>query len=123
VPPLLLRHLALLVHDLSRSRRFYETYFGFGTSSQWFGETLFVRNAEGFDLALMRGEPPPNPGAFHHFGFQAASADAVRQLQTRLQVDGVSIVEEVEEPDLVSFKCIDPDGYTVEVYCDPTYQS
>jgi catechol 2,3-dioxygenase-like lactoylglutathione lyase family enzyme len=115
MPPLV-RHLALLVADLGRARRFYEHYFGFGASSEWFGNTLFIRNAEGFDLALMPGEPPPNPGAFHHFGFLVDSAANVRQLQTRLQVDGVPIIEEVEEPDLVSFKCTDPDGYTVEVY-------
>ena len=41
----------------------------------------------------------------------------MRQLQKRLEVDGVAIVEVVDEPDLVSFKCTDPDGYTVEVYC------
>ncbi len=117
--PLLLRHLALLVHDLSRARRFYETYFGFDKDSQWFGgETLFIRNHEGFDVALMRGEHPPNPGAFHHFGFQTESPRDVRQLQKRLEMDGVPILEIVEEPDLVSFKCTDPDGYTVEVYCD-----
>jgi hypothetical protein len=28
---------------------------------------------------------------------------------------GVPIIEDVEEPGLVSFKCTDPDGYTVEV--------
>src|SRR4051795_8925554 len=112
-----LKHLALLVEDIRRARRFYETYFGFDAESEWFGQTLFIRNAEGFDLALMRGEHPPNPGAFHHFGFQVESREHVRQLQKRLEVDGVAIVEVVDEPDLVSFKCTDPDGYTVEVYC------
>ena len=112
----LLRHLALLVHDISRARHFYERYFSFDAGSEWMGQTLFIRNAEGFDLALMRGEHPPNPGAFHHFGFQVESAEQVRKLQTKMVVDAVPIVEEVEEPDLVSFKCTDPDGYTVEVY-------
>jgi len=79
---------------------------------------LFIRNADGFDLALMRGEHPPNPGAFHHFGFQLDSAHEVRQLHERMIADGVSIIETVEEPDLASFKCVDPDGYTVEVYKD-----
>ena len=117
----LLRHLALLVHDLRRARRFYESYFGFDGASEWFGDTLFIRNAEGFDLAFMHGDPPPNPGAFHHFGFHLDSAEQVRQLQNRMQVDGVPIIEEVEEQDLVSFKCTDPDGYTVEVYWGSSY--
>jgi catechol 2,3-dioxygenase-like lactoylglutathione lyase family enzyme len=120
-PPL--KHLALLVRDLRRARRFYEGYFGFDASSEWYGDTLFIRNAEGFDLALMRGEHPPNPGAFHHFGFQVDSADQVRQLRERMDINGVAILEDVEEPDLVSFKCADPDGYTVEVYWGATYPS
>ena len=113
-----LKHLAILVHDIRRARRFYETYFAFDADATWHGDVLFVRSDDGFDLALMRGEHPPNPGAFHHFGFLMGSADAVRQLQHRLTTDGVSIVETVDERDLVSFKCVDPDGYTVEVYSD-----
>jgi catechol 2,3-dioxygenase-like lactoylglutathione lyase family enzyme len=113
-----LKHLALLVHDIRRARRFYETYFAFDADSTWHGEVLFVRNADGFDLALMPGDPPPNPGAFHHFGFQLAGPDEVRAMQQRLVSDGVPIIETVDEPDLVSFKCVDPDGYTVEVYTD-----
>jgi catechol 2,3-dioxygenase-like lactoylglutathione lyase family enzyme len=79
---------------------------------------LFLHNEDAFDLALMRGEHPPNPGAFHHFGFQAGSAEAVRDLQRAIEAAGAPILEVVAEPDLVSFKCADPDGYTVEVYCD-----
>ena len=37
----------------------------------------------------------------------------------RMRADGVSIVEHDEEPDLVSFKCVDPDGWRVEVYWGP----
>lgn len=80
------------------------------------GDVLFIRNADSFDLALMRGEHPPNPGAFHHFGFQLPHPGAVRELQERLETDGVPIIEVVDESDLTSFKCTDPDGYTVEVY-------
>ena len=112
-----LRHLALLVHDIRRARRFYEDYFGFDRGDpQWFGDVLFVRNDEGFDLALMRGQHPPNPGAFHHFGFQLADRDAVNSLKIRMTADGIAIIEEVDEADQFSFKCVDPDGYTVEVY-------
>jgi hypothetical protein len=43
-------------------------------------------------------------------------ADTVRELLGRLEADGVPVVERDEEPDLVSFKCLDPDGWRVEVY-------
>lgn len=112
-----LLHLALLVRDIRAARHFYEKYFGFSDGpSEWFGDVLFIRNADGFDLALMRGDHPPNPGAFHHFGFQLPSPGAVRELRNRLQMDGVAIIEVVEESNLTSFKCTDPDGYSVEVY-------
>ena len=80
---------------------------------------LFIRDDDGFDLALMKGEHPPNPGAFHHFGFLLPNA-AVRTsaAENACEADGVPILEVVEESDLVSFKCADPDGYTVEVYAD-----
>jgi catechol 2,3-dioxygenase-like lactoylglutathione lyase family enzyme len=112
-----LLHLALLVRDIRTARRFYERYFGFDEAHPvWHGDVLFIRNAEGFDLALMKGDHPPNPGAFHHFGFQLTDAAAVRALQKRLEADRVPILEVVEERELTSFKCADPDGYTVEVY-------
>jgi catechol 2,3-dioxygenase-like lactoylglutathione lyase family enzyme len=114
-----IRHLALLVHDIRTARRFYEKYFGFDEGkSQWHGDVLFVRNDEGFDLALMKGDHPPNPGAFHHFGFEVASRATVRELQQRLEADNVPILEVVDDADQFSFKCADPDGYTVEVYAD-----
>jgi catechol 2,3-dioxygenase-like lactoylglutathione lyase family enzyme len=113
----LLRHLAILVRDIRTARRFYETYFGFDAGKpEWFGEVLFVRNDEGFDLAFMKGDHPPNPGAFHHFGFQLSDRKAVRDLQKRLETDNVPILEVVDDADQFSFKCADPDGYTVEVY-------
>ena len=65
-----LKHLALLVRDIRTARRFYEKYLGFADSDAvWHGDVLFIRDGDGFDLALMKGEHPPNPGAFHHFGF------------------------------------------------------
>ena len=114
-----LKHLALLVRDIRTARRFYEKYLGFDNNAAWHGDVLFIRDDDGFDLALMKGEHPPNPGAFHHFGFLLPDATSVRELQKRLSADGVPILEVVEESDLVSFKCADPDGYTVEVYAEP----
>jgi catechol 2,3-dioxygenase-like lactoylglutathione lyase family enzyme len=109
-----LKHLALLVHDLSRARHFYERHFGFH-KHDWQGDVVMLRDADDFSLALMKGDHPPNPGAFHHFGFRVSSPQEVREHRQRLVDAGVPIIEDVEEPGLVSFKCTDPDGYTVEV--------
>jgi catechol 2,3-dioxygenase-like lactoylglutathione lyase family enzyme len=93
-----MKHLALAVADQERSRRFYETYFGFGA-----GPT---------------DEPIPLP-AFLHFGVHLPDPDSVRRFRDRLAADGVPIVEEWDEPEYVSVKCRDPDGYVVEAAWEP----
>jgi catechol 2,3-dioxygenase-like lactoylglutathione lyase family enzyme len=112
-----LRHLGLPVTDDERSLRFYARYFGFdpATARRAPDGTVLVRNAEGFDLALHPGAVPADKPAFLHFGFAAADAPAVRALREQIRGDGVEIVEEDDEPDYVAFKCLDPDGWRVEV--------
>lgn len=115
-----LSHLGLPVLDLDRSLRFYSTYLGFdpATATGYPDGTTIIRNARGFDLALHPTTEPPPPVRFLHFGFRVGAADHVRELRERLEADNVSIVERDEEPDFISFKCLDPDGWRVEVYWD-----
>jgi hypothetical protein len=40
--------------------------------------------------------------------------DAVHEFRARLAADGVRIVGTWDEPEYVSVKCRDPDGYVVE---------
>jgi catechol 2,3-dioxygenase-like lactoylglutathione lyase family enzyme len=118
-----LAHLGLLVADQERSQEFYATYFGFdpSTATRYPDGTVIVRDAEGFDLALHAA----GPGAvrqlpqFLHFGFHCADVAEVRALHDRMRADGVPVVEFDDEPELVSFKCLDPDGYPVEAYWEP----
>ena len=113
-----LAHLALPVRDQERSRRFYATYFGFGAgpAQRYDDGVLIIRNVDGFDLALAASPDPGPLPSFLHFGFRVDGPARVRELLARVSADGVQVVEEVEEPGLVSFKCVDPDGYVVEVY-------
>jgi catechol 2,3-dioxygenase-like lactoylglutathione lyase family enzyme len=116
-----IRHLGLPVRDYQRSLRFYTTYFGFdpATAQEYSDGTMIVRDAEHFDLALHPSpEAPPSP-TFLHFGFAMVDGDAVHTLRARMEADGVPIVERDDEPDLVSFKCLDPDGWRIEVYWEP----
>ena len=53
------------------------------------------------------------------FGVGMRDRDAVRGLRDRLAADGVELVEEWDEPDYVSVKCRDPDGYIVEAAWEP----
>jgi catechol 2,3-dioxygenase-like lactoylglutathione lyase family enzyme len=114
-------HLALPVTDQERSRRFYEAYFGFGArpARRYDDGVLMLYNAVGFALALRPSpEPIPRP-SWMHFGVGLPDRDAVLALRDRLRTDGVELVEEYDEPDYVSVKCRDPDGYIVEASWEP----
>jgi catechol 2,3-dioxygenase-like lactoylglutathione lyase family enzyme len=122
-----LTHLGLPVRDLDRARVFYETWFGFdaGPAQRYADGTLFLRNAEGFDLALHPVGSAAGGAAmptFFHFGFRFSSADAVRALTDRLSAAGVDVMDRSDEPHLVSTKVRDPDGYVVELYWEPPPQ-
>ncbi len=116
-----MRHLALPVRDQERSRRFYETYFGFGArpARRYDDGVLMLYNADGFSLALGPTDEELALPRFLHFGVQIESPEAVRAFRDRLRADGVPIVEEWEEPEYVSVKCRDPDGYVVEAAWEP----
>jgi len=115
------KHLALPVTDQERSRRFYERYFGFDAAPtrHYDGGVVMLYNADGFSLALGPTEGPISLPSFLHFGIHLASPEAVHEFRARLVADGVPIVEEWEEPEYVSVKCRDPDGYVVEAAWEP----
>jgi catechol 2,3-dioxygenase-like lactoylglutathione lyase family enzyme len=116
-----LLHLGLLVRDQQRSLRFYAAYFGFDPAGarRYPDGTVIVRNAQGFDLALHPGDVTGQLPAFVHFGFQLPDGDTVGALLARMEADGVPILERWNEPGYVAFKCLDPDGWRVEVYWEP----
>jgi catechol 2,3-dioxygenase-like lactoylglutathione lyase family enzyme len=115
------RHLALAVSDQERSRRFYESYFGFDAhpSRVYDDGVLMLYNEEGFSLALGRTGDPISVPRFLHFGIGLPTRDAVLAFRDRLAADGVPVAEEWDEPDYVSVKCVDPDGYVVEAAWEP----
>jgi catechol 2,3-dioxygenase-like lactoylglutathione lyase family enzyme len=114
-------HLAIPVCDQARSRRFYETYLGFGArpAKRYDDGVLMLYNPAGFALALGPATEPIARPAWMHFGMGLASRDAVLEMRDRLVSDGIELVDECDEPDYVSVKCRDPDGYIVEVSWEP----
>ena len=62
-------HLAIPVSDQDRSRRFYESYCGFGArpARRYDDGVLMLYNAAGFALAL-GPKPPIAPPEWMHFG-------------------------------------------------------
>jgi catechol 2,3-dioxygenase-like lactoylglutathione lyase family enzyme len=116
-----MEHLALAVRDQERSRRFYESYFGFDArpARRYDDDTLMLYNADGFSLALGPTNDEIKLPKFLHFGVHMKSPEEVRAFRDRLVADGVPIVGEWEEPEYVSVKCLDPDGYVVEAGWEP----
>jgi catechol 2,3-dioxygenase-like lactoylglutathione lyase family enzyme len=114
-------HLAIPVCDQERSRRFYETYFGFGArpARRYDDGVLMLYNAAGFALALGPSEEPIVRPAWMHFGIGLPYRGAVLALRDRLVADGIELVEQWDEPEYVSVKCRDPDGYIVEAAWEP----
>jgi catechol 2,3-dioxygenase-like lactoylglutathione lyase family enzyme len=115
------KHLALAVTDQERSRRFYESYFGFGAqpARRYDDGVLMLYNADGFSLGLGATEEQIRLPQFLHFGINLPSREVVHEFRDRLLADGVPIVEEWDEPEYVSVKCRDPDGYVVEAAWEP----
>jgi catechol 2,3-dioxygenase-like lactoylglutathione lyase family enzyme len=110
-------HIALAVCDQERSRRFYETYFEFDRATARVADdgVLLMEGPEDVLLALGETGEPIRLPSFLHFGFRSAeSPDEVRAFRERLESDEVEIVEFSDEPDYVSVKCRDPDGYVIE---------
>jgi catechol 2,3-dioxygenase-like lactoylglutathione lyase family enzyme len=114
-------HLALAVRNRERSRRFYETYLGFGAepAREYDDGVLMLYDADGFALALGPTDEPIRTPTFLHFGKGLPSPDDVRGFRDRLVADGIEIAEWWEEPEYVSVKFRDPDGYVVEVSWEP----
>ena len=114
-------HLALAVADQQRSREFYETYFGFDAlpPRRYDDGVLMLYNGAGFSLALGETDEAIRLPAFLHFGVSLPSAAEVHALRDRLADGGVPIVGTWDEPDYVSVKCLDPDGYVVEAAWEP----
>jgi catechol 2,3-dioxygenase-like lactoylglutathione lyase family enzyme len=114
-------HLAIPVRDQDRSRLFYETYFGFDAQPlrRYDDGVLMLYNAAGFALALGPGVEEIARPSWMHFGIRLRDRNAVHALRDRLAADGVELVDEWDEPDYVSLKCRDPDGYIVEAAWEP----
>jgi catechol 2,3-dioxygenase-like lactoylglutathione lyase family enzyme len=116
-----MKHLALAVSDQQRSRRFYETYFEFDAqpARRYDDDVLMLYNRDGFSLALATTDESIRLPRFLHFGIGLSTPDDVHAFRRRLADDGIPIVEECDEPDYVSVKCRDPDGYVVEAAWEP----
>ena len=111
------------MRDEARSRRFYETYFGFDTvpPERMSDGVLMLFDGAGFSLALKETDDQITVPGFLHFAFRsAADVDEVQVPPGSASAEtGVPIVEEWEEPGGVEVGAGDPDGFVVEFAWEP----
>ena len=113
-----LNHLNLRVRDAEACRDFYQRHFGFLAAFEADGG-YFVRNADGFLLALIpTADHQPLPDGVH-IGFGLSGPDKVIALHSDLSAAGAratAVDDHRPAEAYVTFRCWDPDGTEVEVF-------
>ena len=115
-----LDHLNLRVRDAAACRDFYVAHFGFRPAFEAEGG-YFVRNDEGFLLALVPAERHVALPVGFHIGFRIDAPDDVARIRTDLVSTGARPTEVRDSrpaEDYVTFRCWDPDGTEIEVFWD-----
>lgn len=113
-----LNHLNLTVPDVSRTREFFEKYFGFRCIFERDRRNLAVlRDDSGFILGLSNlknVEKVDYPGIFH-IGFMQDSRERVDEIYRRLTADGIDAGKPKEFHGAWTFYFHAPGGIQVEV--------
>jgi lactoylglutathione lyase len=117
-----LNHLNLTVPEVSRTREFFETYFGFQCFMARDDDTLVVLTDEsGFVLTLSnfgKASAVEYPGAFH-IGFMQESRERVDEIHQRLKSDGFDVGPTKEFHGAWTFYFRAPGNFLVEVLHQP----
>ncbi len=114
-------HVHLHVSDLSKSRAFYEKFFGVSPVKVKPGYVKFLPPLGPVNLALSDGGPGGGTGTpVDHLGIQVESPEAVRAALARARAAGVPTREEMGvdccHANQDKFWVQDPDGVEWEVY-------
>ncbi len=111
-----LRHLALKTRDLRGTERFYRDVLGLRPAFAHPG-MLFLETPGGRDLLNFVGTRrrfDPAAGGFDHFGLHVPPA-RWKRVCARVKRAGVRVVGRRSS---TAIYIEDPNGYTVELYCD-----
>jgi catechol 2,3-dioxygenase-like lactoylglutathione lyase family enzyme len=119
-----MRHIALKVTDMVRSKKFYQDMLGMEVV--WEPDPQNVYLSSGCDnIALHEVSQSFATGAVEqqldHLGFVVATIDRVKQLEEIFRASGVKIVHpfKVHRDGSASFYCADPDGIVIQMLYEP----
>ncbi len=118
-----MRHIALRVRDIGRSKAFYRENFGMDVVWEPDAENVYLSSGTD-NLALHathEGAAPPERQQLDHLGFVVGSAERVRELEGELRARGVEIVHpfKVHRDGSASFYLADPDGIIIQMLYEP----
>ena len=119
-----MRHIALKVKDIRRSKTFYQELLGMEVV--WEPDPQNVYLSSGCDnLALHETAPnfAPSPAGqqLDHLGFVVESVERIRELEEEFRARGVKIVHpfKIHRDGSASFYCADPDGIIIQMLYEP----
>jgi catechol 2,3-dioxygenase-like lactoylglutathione lyase family enzyme len=120
-----MRHIALKVRDVARSKRFYQDIFGMEVV--WEPDPRNAYLSSGSDNIAIH---EVSDGFFNiaeerqldHLGFVVESIERVKELETEFRSQGVTIVHpfKIHRDGSASFYCADPDGIVIQMLYEPT---
>jgi len=123
-----MRHIALKVKSLERSKSFYRDMLGMEVV--WEPDPQNVYLSSGCDnLALHEVSPGFSENAaelqLDHLGFLVETIDRVKKLEVEFQAKGVKIIHpfKIHRDGSASFYCADPDGIVIQMLYEPQLSS
>ena len=120
-----MRHVALKVTNMARSKYFYQDILGMDVV--WEPDSQNAYLSSGCDnIALhevtQQAAASSTERQLDHLGFIVESSERVQELEAAFRTQGVTIVQpfKIHRDGSASFYCADPDGIMVQMLYDPT---
>jgi catechol 2,3-dioxygenase-like lactoylglutathione lyase family enzyme len=115
-----MRHIALKVKDMTRSKDFYQNVLGMHVV--WEPDPQNVYLSSGCDNIALHEVSEKYAGSFteqqlDHLGFIVESIERVKELEEELRSQGVRIIHpfKVHRDGSASFYCADPEGTVIQM--------
>jgi catechol 2,3-dioxygenase-like lactoylglutathione lyase family enzyme len=119
-----MRHIALRVTDMARSKNFYQDILGMNVV--WEPDPQNVYLSSGCDnIALhqmsLNSATRAQEQQLDHLGFVVETTERVKELEEEFRTKGVKIVHpfKIHRDGSASFYCADPDGILIQMLYEP----
>ena len=119
-----MRHIALKVRDMNRSKEFYQRLLGMDIV--WEPDAQNVYLSSGCDNLALHKVSDPYAAHFaeqqlDHLGFIVETIERVKELEEEFRAQGVRILQpfKVHRDGSASFYCADPDGIVIQMLYEP----